>query len=462
MAHLRLDEIALRTGGRILQGDPSSLFGSFNIDSRLSRPGELFFAIVARRNGHDFISDAFARGARGAVISQPIPPIGSALALIRVPDTVSALQALAASVLLDHSPTIIGITGSIGKTTTKEFAAGLLSARFKVLKSEGNFNNHLGLALSLLRLQKEHQAAVLEMGTSAPREIRTLTRMAPPDVAVITNINPVHLEFFHTLEAIASAKKEILEGAKNDATAVLNGDDPMVQKIGRDWRGRRLTFGFSPGCDIRASDIRKLGTDGMTFEIQLEGKARRVHFPFFYEEYLSNLLAAVGVGHALSLPLEMMVDLIPRLTPFSGRGGLIRLSRGLQLIDDSYNSNPRALEAALKGLAALPARRRIAVLGDMLELGPTEAEFHRQAGQQVAEHGWNLLLTVGPLARYIAEGAKTAGLPEDRILSFSNSDEAAARISVLVEDGDLILVKGSRRIEIERVVERLKDDFKEN
>jgi UDP-N-acetylmuramoyl-tripeptide--D-alanyl-D-alanine ligase len=462
MAELRLDEIALRMGGRIVQGDPSSLFGSFNIDSRLSRPGELFFAIVAKRDGHDFVPDALAKGARGAVISQDIASVGPALALVRVSDTVRALQALAGSVLAEHAPKVIGITGSIGKTTAKEFTASLLSPCFQVLKSEGNFNNHLGLALSLLKLQPGQQAAVLEMGTSGPGEIRTLTRIAPPDVAVITNINPVHLEFFHSLEAIASAKKEILDGAKEDATAVLNGDDPLVQKIGRDWRGRRLTFGFSPVCDVRASAVRKLGTDGMTFELRLEGKAKRVRFPFFYEEYLSNLLAAVGASHALSLPFEVMIDEIPRLTPFSGRGGLIRLSRGLRVIDDSYNSNPKALEAALKGLASLPAGRRVAVLGDMLELGPTEADFHRQAGRQVAENGWRFLLAVGPLARHIAEGAMAAGLPEGRVLTFSTSDEASARISALVEDGDLILVKGSRGIKTERVVERLKDDFKEN
>ena len=462
MAELRLDEIARRMGGRIIQGDPSARFSAFNIDSRLSRPGELFFAVVAKRNGHDFVPDAFAKGARGAVVSQDIAPIGPVLALVRVPDTVAALQTLARSVLDEHAPKVIGITGSIGKTTTKEFTADLLASRFRVLKSEGNFNNHLGLALSLLKLEPGHQAAVLEMGTSAPGELRALTRIAPPDIAVITNINPVHLEFFHSLEAVASAKKEILDGAKADATAVFNGDDPLVQKIGRDWSGRRFTFGFSRVCDVRASAVRELGTDGMTFELQLEGKVKRVRFPFFYKEYLSNLLAAVGASHAFSLPFETIVDGIPRLTPFSGRGQLIRLGRNIRLIDDSYNSNPKALEAALKGLASLPASRRVAVLADMLELGPTEADFHRQAGRQVAENGWNLLLAVGPLARYIAEGAAAAGLPKDRILVFSASDEAAARISALVEDGDLILVKGSHGMKTERVVERLKDDFKEN
>ena len=462
MAELQLGEIAVRAGGKILQGNPSSLFSSFTIDSRLTRAGDMFFAIVARRNGHEFVADAFRKGARGAVISQDVAPVDPGLGLIRVADTLAALQALAASVLAEQGPKVIGITGSIGKTTTKEFAARLLSSRFKVLKSEGNYNNHLGLALSLLRLEPGQRVAVLEMGTSGPGEIRALTRIAPPDVAVITNVNPVHLEFFHTLESIASAKKEILDGAKENAIAVLNGDDPLVQKIGREWKGRRITFGFSPACDVRALDTHRLGEDGMSFKLWLEGRARRVRFPFFYEEYLSNLLAAVAVGHALSLSLDEMADLIPNLAPFKGRGELIRLGRGLRVIDDSYNSNPRALEAALKGLAHLPAKRRVAVLGDMLELGPTGASLHKEAGRQVARNGWTLLLTVGPLARHIAEEAVASGMPATRAISFSSSDEAASRIAALVEEGDLILVKGSRGVKTERIVERLIAEFKES
>jgi UDP-N-acetylmuramoyl-tripeptide--D-alanyl-D-alanine ligase len=462
MAELRLDEIALRTGGRIVRGEPSLLFSSFNIDSRLTRPGELFFAIVAKRNGHDYVSDAFRRGARGAVVSRDMAALDGLFALVEVQDTVAALQALARSVLAEHAPKVVGITGSIGKTTTKEFAAALLSRRFNVLKSEGNFNNHLGLALSLLKLQTGQEVAVLEMGTSGPGEIKTLTGIAPPDIAVITNVNPVHLEFFGSLEAVAAAKKEILDGAKAGAAAVLNGDDPRVLEMGREWKGPRLTFGFSPDCDVRASAIRKRGPEGMTFELRLEGRTKRVLFPFLYEEYVSNLLAAVAVGHALSTPFEAMIDEIPLLRPFPGRGELIRLGRGLRLVDDSYNSNPRALEAALKGLAGFPAKRKVAVLGDMLELGPAEADFHRQAGRQAARTGWDLLLAIGPLAGFTSEGAQAAGLPKSRVLTFSTSDEAAARISGLIEDGDLILVKGSRGIKTERVVEKLKQEFKES
>ena len=461
MVELRLEEIAARVAGRIVQGNPSSAFKKFNIDSRLSQPGELFFAIVAKRDGHDFIPDAVRGGARGAVISRDIGPTDGEFSLVHVPDTLAALQALARSVVEEHRPQVVGITGSIGKTTTKEFTAGLLSRRFRVLKSEKNFNNQLGLPLSLLKYEPGQEIAVLEMGTSGPGEILALTRIAPPDIAVITNINPVHLEFLHTLEAIARAKKEILDGANPDGTAVLNGDDDRVQDIGRSWKGRRITFGFSPGSDVRATDVRQLGTPGMAFRLQLEDKAAEVRFPFFYEDYLADLLAAVAASWALSLSFEAIIEGIPGLSPLPGRGRLIHLGRGLLLIDDSYNSSPKALEAALRGLSKLPAKRRIAILGDMLELGPEEAAFHRQAGRHVVDCGWDELWAVGPLARQTVEGALAAGMPSARIKTFNDADEAAAQVSSLVKEGDLILVKGSRGIQTDRLVTRLERDFRE-
>jgi UDP-N-acetylmuramoyl-tripeptide--D-alanyl-D-alanine ligase len=462
MVEMRLDEIAARTGGRIVRGNPTSMFGTFNIDSRLSRRGELFFAIVAKRDGHEFIPDAHRRGARGAVISRDIGPIDHDFALIRVADTLAALEALARSVVNEFRPRVIGITGSIGKTTTKNFTADLLSRRFRVLKSEKNFNNRLGLPLSLLKFRPGQEIAVLEMGTSAPGEILALTRTAPPDVAVITNVNPVHLEFFHDLEAVAQAKKEILDGMKPDGTAVLNGNDDRVKEIGRSWTGRRITFGFSPDCNVQAGAVRKLGLAGLVFKLRLEDRSEEVRFPFFYEDYVSNVLAAVGAAHSLSLPFETIVETIPRLSPSPGRGRLIRLGPGCLLVDDSYNSSPKALEAALKGLASLPAKRRIAALGDMLELGPEEIDFHRRAGKQVVAYGWDELWTVGPLARHIATGALAAGLPENRVRTFTDSEEAAGRIHDLIREGDLILVKGSRGIKTELLVERLEKDFKES
>jgi len=462
MAEFRLDEIAAKISGYILQGDPSHLFHKFNIDSRLSEPGELFFAIVAKRNGHDFVPDAAGKGAQGAVISQDVPRPARDFALVRVADTVAALQTLAKAVLCDRPPKIVGITGSIGKTTTKEFTSGLLSQQFNVHKSEGNFNNYLGLSLSLLKITPDHEVAVLEMGTSAPGEILALTQIAPPDVCVITNVNPVHLEFFHSLEGIARAKKEILEGTKKGGIAVLNGDDPIVQRIARDWKGRRITFGLSSSCDIRASAIQKIGMGGMEFDLHLERQKGKVRFPFFYEDYLYNLLAAVGACHAFYVPFEGIVQHISDLKPLFRRGSLISLGRRIKLIDDSYNSNPKALEGALKGLSDLPAKRKVAVLGDMLELGEKEAEFHIHAGKQVVEYGWDVLVTIGRLSLYMADGALSARMSKDRIFSFLTSEEAGEKIPSLIQGGDLVLVKGSRGIKTERVVERLKHEFKEN
>ena len=231
MAALTLAEVARMTGAAVLHGSPGLAFARYGIDSRLTAGGELFFAVPGRRDGHDFVAAAAAAGAAGAVVSRPVEPPASGFGLLLVPDTVAALQDLARGVLALHPVKVVGVTGSVGKTTTKEFAAALLAARFRVLKSEGNFNNRLGLALSVLRLEPGHGAAVLEMGMSAPGEIRELTRVAPPDVAVVTNIAPVHLEFFRDLDGIARAKKEILDGARPGAAAVLNADDPRVMAI---------------------------------------------------------------------------------------------------------------------------------------------------------------------------------------------------------------------------------------
>ncbi len=445
-------------GGKILQGSRSLSFHKFNIDSRLTEPGELFFALVAERNGHDFIPAAVSKGASGAVISRKITIPDKNIALIQVNDTLKALHKLAAQVLSEHHVKVIGITGSIGKTTTKEFTWRLLSRNLNVLKSEGNFNNQLGVPLSLLKLTDKHEVAVLEMAMSAPGEIRTLTRIAPPDIAVITNIKPVHLQFFNSIEEIALAKKEILEGAKNDGIAVLNGDDLLVKKIAEDWKGKKILFGLSAECEVRARNIQKTGWEGMAFELRYGNREEKTSLPFFYESHLYNFLAAAAAAKALSVPFEDLLPQIITLKLMPNRGTLVRLGKNIRLIDDSYNSNPAALESALKALAHLPSKRKIAVLGDMLELGENEVEYHIQAGRQVAESGWDILVTVGILSQHMAEGALSSGMQADQIFSFKSSEEAAEEILHLLQEGDLILVKSSRKIEIEKIVERLKKE----
>lgn len=458
MVELNLNEIAVTTGGKILQGLPSVAFRTFNIDSRVSQPGELFFALVAQRDGHVYIDDAALKGAAGAVVSRRITPPSSEIALIQVKDTLIALQNLAENALAAHPAKVVGITGSIGKTTTKEFAATLLDQNFAVLKSEGNYNNHIGLPLSILKLEQKDEVAVLEMGMSAAGEIARLTQIAPPDIAVITNIHPVHLEFFNSVEEIAQAKKEILDGMKPGGTAVINGDDPAVRKIAKDWKGKTLTFGLSGRCDIRAENIQRTGYQGMSFELICGRERSATTIPFLYKSFLYNFLAASAVAHALSTPFPSIVAQAKALTSFPMRGEISRFPNGIILIDDSYNSNPAALESALKDLSELEARRKVAVLGDMLELGETQASFHLEAGKQVHRNDWDLLVTIGPLSRQMAEGALQAGMDDRHIASFENSEKAADHVASLLEPGDLVLVKGSRGIRTEIIVQRLKKE----
>jgi len=461
MARLRLSEIAAATAGSILRGDGSTVFDSFSLDSRTIEPGGLFFAVVAERDGHDFVAAAAARGAAGAVVSREIPPPHPSFVLLKVRDTVAALQDLARAVLAARPVKVVGITGSVGKTTTKEFTAALLGSTFRVLKSEANFNNHLGVALSILKIEEAHEIAVLEMGMSAPGEIRALTGIAPPDVAVVTNVAPVHLEFLGTLEAVAAAKGEILKGLKPGGTAVLNGDDSWGPTIARQAPGPVIFFGFGAEAEVRASDLAFLGFDGLRFRLRYAGTDRDIRLPFLTDSQVQNLLAALGVARAFGLPWERLAEAVAGLGPTTKRGTILRLAGGIIVIDDSYNSSPLALESALRGYSHLPAKRRVAVLGDMLELGPEAPRYHEAAGRQARRLGWDVV-AVGPLARAIAEGARAENLNPNRVLEFATSTEAADALPDFLAPDDLVLVKGSRGIRMERIIERLSAVFKEN
>jgi UDP-N-acetylmuramoyl-tripeptide--D-alanyl-D-alanine ligase len=455
MAALRLDDIARLTDGTVVQGPAGLSFTSYGIDSRRSVAGGLFFAIPAERDGHDFIAAAAAAGAAGAVVSRPVDVPDKSFALVRVEDTVAALQALAAAVLARQEVRVVAVTGSVGKTTTKEFTAALLARRFRVLKSEGNYNNRLGLALSLLRLEPDHGVAVLEMGMSAAGEIRALTRIAPPDVAVVTNIAPVHLQFFRGLDAIALAKKEILDGARPGATAVLNADDPLVMKIAAGFAGRKVTFGRGPDADVGAEGVEAKGTDGFALRLRYGREYAETSFSFLNEAAVDNLLAAAAVSFSFGLSFDEIRPAIAGLRPLPHRGALVEAGRGVRVYDDSYNSNPRALAVALESLGARPAARKVAVLADMLELGDAAAAFHRRAGETVARTGWDVLVAVGPLAAHIADGAAAAGMSATAIHRFADAGAAAAAVVSLVREGDLVLVKGSRGMRTEAIVDAL-------
>lgn len=461
MARFSLAEIARVAGGRIAAGDPDLAFEAYGIDSRAAAPGELFFALSGRRDGHEFVGAAAAAGAAGAVVSRDVPLPRSGFGLVRVEDTTAALQALGREALRRRPVRVVGITGSAGKTTTKEFAAEVLSSRLRVLKSAGNLNNHLGLPLSLLRLEDGHEAAVLEMGMSAPGEIAALTRLAPPDVAVITNIHPVHLEFFAGLREIALAKKEILDGAGPLAAAVLNGDDPLVLEISAGRPGRRILFGTTAECEVRALDVRAADGGRRRFVLVYGDERSEVELPFVNSANLMNALAAAAVGRAFDLPLADVAAALARLRPQAGRGVFLETAAGIRVYDDTYNSNPRALEIVLRDLGGLAAGRRVAILADMLELGPRGPEFHREAGAILARTGWDVLVAVGPLAAEIARGAAEAGLPPGSIARFTDAAAAAAAVRDLVRAGDLVLIKGSRGMRLETVVRALAEGMKE-
>jgi UDP-N-acetylmuramoyl-tripeptide--D-alanyl-D-alanine ligase len=456
MAELNSRQIAEWTRGKILQGSSSVLFSGYSIDSRLVKKNQLFFALSGEKDGHEFVGHAARNGAAGAVISKNTRFPESPFAVIQVNDTLKALQTLAHTLLEKNPVPVVGITGSTGKTTTKEFAAFLLSERYQILKSEGNYNNHLGLPLSILNLQPGHELAVLEYGMSSPGEIKALTNIAPPDVAVITNVHPVHMEFFESLDQIALAKQEILDGIRPGGTAVLNNDDPLIRKMNTEKTGKVVRFGINKNNDVKALNIHLQGWEKIDFDLAYAGQYHPASIPFFNRGYLYNFLAAAAVSFEFSISPEAVVSRGAQLSPFDMRGCVLFPGRDIKLVDDSYNSNPAALDEALKSLAVLPGKRRIAVLGDMLELGEKTGHYHLHAGQTAAKLGIDILVTAGKLAALIAKGARRAGLPGHRIYSFTDSSEAAHKFPSLVKPGDVILVKGSRGIRMEKIVHELK------
>jgi len=462
MARLTLSEIARLTEGQLLQGSPSALAEHFSFDSRTIGRGDFFFALTGTRDGHEFVAEVASKGAVGACVSREIKVRPKSFGLIKVADTLKALQKLASRILEQRQLKVIGITGSTGKTTTKEFTAALLATRYQVLKTIGNFNNQIGLPYSILAAEDDHQVAVLEMGMSRPGEIKELTQIAPPDLAVITGIAPVHLEFFKNLEEIALAKKEILEGAREGATAVLNRDDPLLKKIAADYKkGEIIYFGLNPSCQVRAENIRHLGLEGIAFNLIYGAEKAPIKVSFLHEGLVYNLLAACAAGLVLQLTLEDILPVIPQLTPSEHRGQVIRLKNGITLFDDSYNSNPIALKKALESLGQLKAKRKIAVLGDMLELGPAEIEFHLEAGKQVSLTCWDHLVTVGERAKNFASGAVANGFNHANISSFLTAEETAQWLKGFLLPGDFILIKASHGLALDRIVSLLRKELED-
>jgi UDP-N-acetylmuramoyl-tripeptide--D-alanyl-D-alanine ligase len=447
---MTVGDVAEGASGRV-EGDTRRPVSGVSIDSRTLQPGQLFVAIAGPKfDGHEFVAPAVGRGAAAVMVHRELPaPPG--VPLVRVKDTTQALKDLARHVRLRAAIPVVAVTGSAGKTTTKEMTAALLATAGEVLKTEGNLNNQYGLPLTLLRLTPAHRFAVLELGMSAAGELRELSGIAKPDVAIITVVAPVHLEFFASVDAIAAAKAEILEGLGPDGAAVLNWEDERLRRIGQQRKGKTIWFGRDRSCDVSAENWR--GTvHGMRFDMRIGGKSFDVALPLPGPHFLLNFLAAAAAAHRVGIAPERIAEAATTLKAARSRGQVVRLGRRVTLLDDSYNSNPFAVEAAVTALGMAAPGRRVVFLGDMLELGPTGPDLHRETGAKTAGRA-DVVVGVGGLGALIAEGAKAAGVEETH--AFADSTEAAAAAASLVKDGDAVLVKGSRGARMERVVEAL-------
>jgi UDP-N-acetylmuramoyl-tripeptide--D-alanyl-D-alanine ligase len=446
-------------GGRVIADPSGAAFTGVSIDTRTISPGALFVALRGDRfDGHAFIEAAIGRGAAGAMVSSgSAVPAGAAV--IEVDDTLAGLQRLGADVRRQSGARVVAITGSAGKTTTKEVAAELLATRYRVFRNRGNLNNHIGLPLSLTELAHGQEIAVVELGMNHAGEIRTLVRLAEPDVRVWTNVGDAHIGFFGSREAIATAKAEILEHASEATVLIANADDPLVVEHARTFTGRRVTFGESVTADLSATNVRDHGFDGTTADVATPAGRLSLAVPLPGRAQLSNVLAAAAVALQFDVPLDAIAARVRTLTPVARRGAISNLASGARLVDDSYNASPAAVLAMLQALAATTTPgRRIAVLGEMLELGDQALALHESAGRAAVGARVDQLVVVGGAAADgLATGAIAAGLDRARVHRFADSATAADAVARLVRAGDLVLVKGSRATRTDLVADRLKE-----
>ncbi len=443
------DDVARVTEAAAAERAPGRRISGWSIDSRTLAAGDLFFALRGpSHDGHDYVRAALERGAAGAVVDHTLGLPGELV----VSGTLAAMQKLAACTRRRWGGRVVGITGSAGKTTTKDVIAHLLASEMPVGRTIGNLNNHFGLPLSILRLPDDARAAVLEMGMNHAGEIRALARIARPDIGVVTNVGYAHAEAFGSIEAIALAKRELIEELPPDGVAVLNADDPLVAAFRNSHPGRTVTFGVAETADVRAEEM-ELGAEGVRF--RLGGVP--FESPLAGRHGLSNVLAGLAVARIFEIPLERMREPVRALQPGKMRGERME-RRGITIWNDCYNSNPEAARAMLDVLRATPARRRFAVLGEMLELGQSTEALHREVGRYAAERGIDVLIAIRGAARFMVEEAVRAGLSESAAYFFEDPAVAGDFVRGILREGDAVLFKGSRGVQVERALERVSGD----
>ena len=457
-----LEEVLKATGGRLLQGEEKTLFRGISTDSRTIAEGELFIALKGDRfDGHHYALEALKKKAGGVVIQEDkIRDIRwngyRPSAVIAVKDTLCALGDIARGRRRTYGTPVVALTGSNGKTTTKEMISACLETTFPVLKTKGNLNNLIGVPLTLLNLTEKERVVVLEMGMNVPGEIRRLAEIAEPDVGLITNIEKVHLEGMGSLERIKEEKGELFRMMRKDGTILVNQDDPRVIDLATEYPGQKITFGMDHPADVMAKEIRLKGAEGTSFTLVMEGVSLEITLPLLGRHFVPNALSAIASASLFGIELEKVKEALEHLPPSPMRMEVLHPKEGITLINDAYNANPRSMELALEILSEMRGEgRAIAVLGDMLELGDFSVEAHQQIGQRVEELSIDFLLALGEEAPVLIESAIRHGLDSEKARIAESHTEAISTLKKMVRNGDWILIKGSRKMGMEKIAEGL-------
>jgi UDP-N-acetylmuramoyl-tripeptide--D-alanyl-D-alanine ligase len=456
---LSMEAVLTATKGVLMQGDAETSFTGVSTDSRSIKPGELFFALRGENfDGHRFLTEAIQRGGKGAVVQHEIDwPSEQGIALIRVADTLEALGDLAHYWRKQHRIPLVAVVGSNGKTTTKEMAAAILGKRCKVMKNAGNLNNLIGLPLSLLQMNSTDSVAILEMGMNRRGEILRLTHIAEPDLGILTNIGPAHIEGLGSIEGVMEAKGELIKGMGARGRVVFNADDPRVAELSKGFRGASQSFGIDNPADWQAVAIRTRADGGVSFQLQGPAGRTPVSLQVIGRHQVYNALAAAATAALLGAGIDDIKEGLERFTPPAMRMELLKLGKGVKVINDAYNANPRSMEAALLALQELPGGRKIAVLGDMWELGEYAAEAHQGLGRTVHERGIDLLFLLGRFASQVAQGSRQAGMDPRKISIGKDHHAVGLMLARTVKKGDWVLVKGSRIMQMEETIKELKE-----
>lgn len=459
METLCLEEIAKAISGEIM-GDKEIKIDNISIDSRNIKQGDLFIAIKGENfDGHNFVIDAFNKGASVAIVSEDID-FNIEDTLIKVEDTTKALQDLAHYYRNKFDVTVVAVTGSTGKTTTKDMISAVLGMRYKTLKTAGNFNNEIGLPLTLFRLDSSYEAVVVEMGMRALGEISLLAKIAEPDIGVITNVGVAHIEILKSIDNIAKAKSELIATLKEDGVAILNGDDDKVRDMDRLTQAEVINYGLKEYNKVRATEIKSLQNDTISFELVIRDncykKTVTLPVPGRYNVY--NALAAVAVGLSLDISLKEIIDGLSSFKLTKMRNQILTTKDGVKIINDTYNANPASMRGAIDTLVDIGEGRRIAVLGDMLELGEIAITEHQNIGIILAKRGVDYLFTYGELAAYIGKGAKDGGMNTSSIYIYQDKEKLIKKLLDIITANDTILVKASRGMKLEEVSQALLED----